>query len=159
MPGRLQAANSLVRVGAERAAAIRHDLTAGRKLSQPLELRGYEIPAGTRVAPNIYLTHMNPAVYPEPKQFRPERFLENGADTYSWIPFGGGIRRCLGASFAMYEMRVVIPAIMRRVDLMAAGPSEQIRRRAVTFAPHEDARVVVTEKRPAETARGEPVAA
>jgi cytochrome P450 len=124
-----------------------------RKLTEPLELRGYELPAGTRVAPSIYLTHMNPAVFPEPRRFLPERFLDNGADTYSWIPFGGGIRRCLGASFAMYEMRVVIPAILKRVRLEAAGPSEQIRRRAITFAPHADARVLVTEKRPAEVAR------
>lgn len=120
-----------------------------RKLKEPLELRGYELPAGTRVAPNIYLTHMNPAVFPEPKRFLPERFLENGADTYSWIPFGGGIRRCLGASFAMYEMKVVIPTILRRVEMEAAGPPEHIRRRAVTFVPHEDGRVLVTEKRSA----------
>jgi cytochrome P450 len=129
-----------------------------RKLTEPLELRGYEIPAGTRVAPNIYLTHTNPAIYPEPREFRPERFLENGADTYSWIPFGGGIRRCLGASFAMYEMKVVIPAILQRVEAEAAGPSERIRRRAITFAPHEDARIVVTEKRPAPAAHKEAVA-
>jgi cytochrome P450 family 135 len=120
-----------------------------RKLTAPLELRGYELPAGTLVAPNIYLTHMNPSVYPEPKRFEPERFLENGADTYSWIPFGGGIRRCLGASFAMYEMRIVIPTILERVEIEAAGPAEQITRRAITFAPHADARVRVTEKRPA----------
>jgi cytochrome P450 family 135 len=123
-----------------------------RKLTAPLELRGYELPAGTRVAPNIYLTHMNPDVFPEPKRFLPERFLEAGSDTYSWIPFGGGIRRCLGASFAMYEMKVVIPAILRRVEIEAAGESERIRRRAITFAPHDDARVLVTEKRPAGTA-------
>jgi cytochrome P450 len=124
-----------------------------RKLTEPLELRGYELPAGTRVAPNIYLTHMNPAVFPEPERFLPERFLDSGADTYSWIPFGGGIRRCLGASFAMYEMKVVIPAILRRVEIEAAGPSERIRRRAITFAPHDDARVLVTEKHPAPAAR------
>jgi cytochrome P450 len=129
-----------------------------RKLTAPLELRGYEIPAGTRVAPNIYLTHTNPSIYPEPGEFRPERFLENGADTYSWIPFGGGIRRCLGASFALYEMNVVIPAILNRVEVEAAGPSERIRRRAITFAPHEDARIVVTEKRPAGATHKEAVA-
>jgi cytochrome P450 family 135 len=128
-----------------------------RKLTQPFELRGYELPAGTRVAPNIYLTHMNPDVFPEPKRFRPERFLDGAADTYSWIPFGGGIRRCLGASFAMYEMKVVIPAILERVEIEPAGESERIRRRAITFAPHDDARVLVTAKRPAPAS--EPVAA
>jgi cytochrome P450 len=130
-----------------------------RKLTQPLELRGYELPAGTRVAPSIYLTHTNPDVFPEPKRFLPERFLDGGADTYSWIPFGGGIRRCLGASFAMYEMKVVIPAILRRVEIEAAGESERIRRRAITFAPHADARVLVTEKRPAPAAQPQPVTA
>ncbi len=130
-----------------------------RKLTRPLELRGYELPPGTRVAPNIYLTHRNPAVFPEPDRFLPERFLDGGADTYSWIPFGGGIRRCLGASFAMYEMKVVIPAILRRVEIEAAGPAERIRRRAITFAPHADARVLVTEKRPAPSAAPEIAAA
>jgi cytochrome P450 family 135 len=130
-----------------------------RKLTRPFELRGYELPVGTRVAPNIYLTHRNPAVFPEPDRFLPERFLDGGADTYSWIPFGGGIRRCLGASFAMYEMKVVIPEILRRVEIEAAGPAEHIRRRAITFAPHADARVLVKEKRPAPARAGEVVAA
>ena len=93
-----------------------------RKLTAPIELNGYELPAGMRVAPNIYLTHRRPDVYPEPERFRPERFLDDGRpDTYSWIPFGGGIRRCLGASFALYEMKIVIPAILRGVQLRAAG--------------------------------------
>ena len=88
-----------------------------RKLTAPIELAGYELPAGMRVAPNIYLTHRRPDVYPEPERFRPERFLERPAETYSWIPFGGGVRRCLGAAFATYEMKVVIPAILRMVRL------------------------------------------
>jgi cytochrome P450 len=115
-----------------------------RVLKAPVELNGYELPAGVRVAPNIYLTHRRPDVYPEPERFSPERFLNGGPDTYSWIPFGGGIRRCLGASFAQYEMKVVIPAILRRVQLRAAAAEpERIRRRAVTFVPEHDARVVV----------------
>jgi len=116
-----------------------------RVLKAPVELNGFELPAGARVAPNIYLTHRRPDVYPEPERFRPERFLGDDApDTYSWIPFGGGIRRCLGASFAMYEMQIVIPAILRAVRLRAAAAEpERIRRRAVTFVPEHDGRVVV----------------
>ena len=116
-----------------------------RVLTAPMELNGFELPAGTRVAPNIYLTHRRPDVYPEPERFRPERFLgDGGPDTYSWIPFGGGIRRCLGASFALYELKIVIPAILRGVQLRAAGTEpERIRRRAITFVPEHDAQVVV----------------
>jgi cytochrome P450 len=115
-----------------------------RVLKESIELNGFELPAGVRVAPNIYLTHRRPDVYPEPERFRPERFLDGGPDTYSWIPFGGGIRRCLGASFALYEMKIVIPAILQRVQLSAVSPEpERIRRRAVTFVPEHDARVVV----------------
>ena len=119
-----------------------------RVLKAPVELNGFELPAGVRVAPNIYLTHRRPDIYPEPERFRPERFLDSGADTYTWIPFGGGIRRCLGASFALYEMKVVIPAILRRVQLRAAAAEpERIRRRAVTFVPEHDGTVVVEKVR------------
>jgi cytochrome P450 family 135 len=133
-----------------------------RKLKAPLELGGYELPEGTRAAPNIYLTHRRPDVYPEPERFRPERFLDNGADTYSWIPFGGGIRRCLGASFATYEMKVVIPAILENVSLRhAAGGPEPIRRRAITFVPARDALVTVEhrKRRPAGAPEHAPLAA
>jgi len=121
-----------------------------RVLTAPVELNGFELPAGVRVAPNIYLTHRRPDVYPEPERFRPERFLgDGGPDTYSWIPFGGGIRRCLGASFALYELKIVIPAILRAVQLRAADSEpERIRRRAITFVPEHDARVVVEAHRP-----------
>jgi cytochrome P450 len=133
-----------------------------RKLTAPIELDGYRLPAGVRVAPNIYLTHRRPDVYPEPVRFRPERFLEKPADTYSWIPFGGGIRRCLGASFALYELKIVIPTILRNVTLRAvAGDPEPIRRRAITFVPARDAMVVVErfKERPSHALGQEPVAA
>jgi cytochrome P450 len=128
-----------------------------RKLTAPIELAGYEIPAGKRVAPNIYLTHRRPDVYPEPERFRPERFIERPAETYSWIPFGGGVRRCLGAAFATYEMKIVIPAILQAVRMRAADADhERIRRRAVTFVPEHDGRVVIEEFR---RKRPRPVAA
>jgi cytochrome P450 len=113
-----------------------------RKLTAPLEIGGYEFPAGIRLAPNIYLTHRRADVYPEPARFHPERFLHRPPDTYSWLPFGGGIRRCLGASFALYELKVVIPTIIRNVTLRAVGDQpEPIRRRAITFVPARDAMV------------------
>ncbi len=132
-----------------------------RKLTAPIELAGHEIPAGMRVAPNIYLTHRRPDVFPEPERFRPERFIERPAETYSWIPFGGGVRRCLGAAFATYEMKVVIPAILSAVQMRAVtAQPERIRRRAITFVPERDGRVVVEARRaPSQTASAEVVSA
>jgi cytochrome P450 len=129
-----------------------------RKLTAPFDLNGWRLPAGARVAPNIYLTHRRPDVYPEPERFRPERFLDQAPDTYAWIPFGGGVRRCLGASFATFEMKTVIPTILRHVELASAGEGpERIRRRAITFAPEHGTRVSVCGRlRPAAVA---PVAA
>jgi cytochrome P450 len=115
-----------------------------RKLTTPLDIGGRHFPAGVRLAPNIYLTHRRADVYPEPARFDPERFLNRPPDTYSWLPFGGGIRRCLGASFALYELKVVIPTIIRNVTLRPVGDRpEPIRRRAITFVPMRDTRVRV----------------
>ena len=76
-----------------------------RRLAEPMEFGGHLIPAGASVTPCIYLMHRREDIYPEPLRFRPERFLEQPAGTYTWIPFGGGVRRCLGASFAQFEMK------------------------------------------------------
>jgi cytochrome P450 len=109
---------------------------AGRRLAKPMQLDGLELPAGTDVAPAIWLTHTDPATYPNPLAFRPERFLESPPETYSWIPFGGGIRRCLGASFAEFEMRIVLREVLGRCELSSAlERPESIRRRNVTFSP------------------------
>ena len=81
---------------------------AGRRLATELQVDGHTLPAGTDVTPAIWLTHTRPDVYPEPYAFRPERFLDGGPETYAWIPFGGGVRRCLGAAFAEFEMRIVL---------------------------------------------------
>jgi cytochrome P450 len=119
----------------------------GRILKGPMILKGYELAEGTMVAPCIYLTHRRSDVYPEPERFRPERFLDKQPDTYAWLPFGGSIRRCLGASFAMFEMKVVIPAVLRTVELRAVGERpEPIRRRAITFVPGNEALVVAKPK-------------
>ncbi len=130
-----------------------------RKLTAPIELAGHEIPAGMRVAPNIYLTHRRPDVFPEPERFRPERFIERPAETYSWIPFGGGVRRCLGAAFATYEMKVVIPAILQAVRMEPVGGPERIRRRAITFVPERNGTVTVAERRARRPAHVRPEAA
>ena len=85
---------------------------AGRRLSQELRVNGHALPPGTDVTPAIWLTHTRADRYPEPYAFRPERFLDGAPATYAWIPFGGGVRRCLGAAFAEMEMRVALAAIL-----------------------------------------------
>jgi cytochrome P450 family 135 len=115
-----------------------------RRLREPLEIAGLELPAGVALAPCIYLLHRRPDLYPDPRAFRPERFLERPAGTYTWIPFGGGVRRCLGASFALFEMRTVLRVVADRVERLApdAPVPEPIVRRAITLAPARDAKVV-----------------
>jgi cytochrome P450 len=120
---------------------------AGRRLAEDLELNGYTLPAGSDISPSIYLTHTRPDVYPDPMEFRPERFLDGGPDTYSWIPFGGGVRRCLGASFAEFEMRIVLREVIGRCRLEAVSDRpEGITRRNVTFSPKRGTPVVVRER-------------
>jgi cytochrome P450 family 135 len=115
-----------------------------RKLTEPVELGGYELPAGASVAPCIHLIHRDPVVYPEPERFLPERFLENPPGTYTWIPFGGGVRRCLGAAFAQFEMAVVLRELVRRWEVQPADPaSERPFRRAITETPRHDAEVIL----------------
>jgi cytochrome P450 len=113
---------------------------AGRRLTSDLDAGDLHLPAGTDVTPSIWLTHTRAQDYPEPYAFRPERFLENeggrAVNTYSWIPFGGGVRRCLGASFAEFEMRVVLQTILQqRVLTPASDRAERVARRNVTFSP------------------------
>ena len=120
-----------------------------RRLAEPIEFGGHLIPAGVSVAPCIYLMHHREDVYPEPGRFRPERFLEQPAGTYTWIPFGGGVRRCLGASFAMFEMKQVLETVVAHADLTPAEPaSERVRRRAITLVPSREAEVVLHRRTP-----------
>jgi cytochrome P450 len=139
-----------------------------RMLTDDFELAGHRLPAGTRVMPSIYLTNRNPRVYDAPAEFRPERFLDDSPETFSWIPFGGGIRRCIGASFAQLEMRLMLRTMLgelapsvpperfggglaqsrrrrgRRLGRRLAGSrgGEWNRRRAITLVPARGARVV-----------------
>jgi cytochrome P450 family 135 len=116
-----------------------------RKLTEPVEIGGYELPAGVSVAPCIYLVHRNPEIYPEPMRFLPERFLERPPGTYTWIPFGGGVRRCLGAAFAQFEMAVVLRELVKRHAIRPANPKpERVFRRAITETPRHDAEVVLS---------------
>jgi cytochrome P450 family 135 len=122
-----------------------------RLLTQELEVGDHRLPAGTRVAPSIYLTNRNPRVYERPREFLPERFLGEGGgggpETFSWIPFGGGIRRCIGASFALMEMKVILRTMLSELEPQAPSGwrgrrDELIRRRAVTLVPSAGANVV-----------------
>jgi cytochrome P450 len=119
-----------------------------RKLLEPMELGGYQIPAGTTVAPCVHLVHRNAAIYPEPLAFRPERFLERPAGAYTWIPFGGGVRRCLAAPYAQMLMREVIGAVVRDVELSVSDPrSERARKSAIAFVPEQHGVVVADHRR------------
>jgi cytochrome P450 len=120
---------------------------AGRRLASPLTVDGNELPAGTDVTPAIWLAHTRPDVYPDPLAFRPERWLEGSAPPgYAWVPFGGGVRRCLGAAFAEMEMRVALSTMLRlvRVEAATAEP-ERVARRNVTFSPAKGTRLVAWE--------------
>lgn len=115
-----------------------------RKLTEPLQLAAYRIPAGTTLASSIDLVHHSVRHYPDPEVFRPQRFLDQRADPSVWFPFGGGVRRCLGATFAQVEMRTVLGEVLRRVELApTTAPDEQARARHVMLVPHQGAVVRV----------------
>jgi cytochrome P450 len=132
---------------------------AGRRLSKDLVADGMTLPAGTDVTPAIWLTHTREDIYPEPFAFRPERFLEEGPDTYAWIPFGGSVRRCIGATFAEFEMRVVLREVLTRCELRKASPEpERTGRRNITFSPKAGTPVVLSSREPARKRATEPAA-
>jgi cytochrome P450 family 135 len=108
-----------------------------RRLLEPLRLGGYTIPAGATVAPSVHLVHRREDLYPRPLRFMPERFIGRPAGTYSWIPFGGGVRRCLAAPYAQLLMRTVIRTVLAEVELRPVDRrSERARKSAITFVPH-----------------------
>jgi cytochrome P450 len=122
---------------------------APRLVKQPAEIGGWSYSPGVCVVANAYLLHHDPEIYPDPYDFRPERFLDEPPGTYTWIPFGGGRRRCLGAGFAMLEMKLVLRAVLVRSDVRLAGDRLELsRRRAITLSPRRGAPAVLRERAP-----------
>ena len=115
-----------------------------RKLKAKATIGGYELPVGQFVLPAIAALHYREDLFPEPEEFRPERFLDAKADNYAWIPFGGGIRRCIGAAFAEYEMRTILREFVERAELRPVAPEpERVKVRNITLAPAKGTRVVL----------------
>ncbi len=115
-----------------------------RLTQRPVRFAGHDIPAGVNLTPCIYLAHRRPEVYPEPARFRPERFLGTKVDPYSWLPFGGGIRRCLGMAFALYEMKIVLGTVLTQArPRLASGRPIKVVRRTITLAPEGGTQLVL----------------
>jgi len=116
----------------------------GRVLTRPVELAGYHLPAGVMVAPGIGLVHASPDQYPDPDRFDPDRMLGATLSPTTWLPFGGGNRRCLGATFAMAELRIVLREILRHVELgTTTSHGERQKVKHVILTPHRGARICV----------------
>lgn len=128
--------------------------SAPRLVNKPLRIGPIEYPVGVAISPNAYLIHHDPTLYPDPYAFRPERFLQQPPGTYTWIPFGGGRRRCIGASFAQMEMKIVLRAVLSRCEVRAGGSGapELARRRSITLSPRSGSHTVLIDRPPA--ARG-----
>src|SRR5438128_8006034 len=121
-----------------------------RLVKQEVQIGPVSYEPGVVLFASAYLVHHDPLVYPDPYAFRPERFLEQSPGTYTLIPFGGGRRRCLGASFAMLEMRIVLAAALRRFDLEPVGARpERARRRSITLSPDRGCTVILRARVPA----------
>ncbi|HZU39805.1 MAG TPA: cytochrome P450 [Solirubrobacteraceae bacterium] len=119
-----------------------------RLTKAPIEIGGFRYPAGVCLLASAYLVQHDPEIYPEPYAFRPERFLEASPGTYTWIPFGGGRRRCLGASFATAEMKIVLRAVLTRHEVLPATPAAEVTgRRSITYSPAGGAAVVLRPRR------------
>jgi cytochrome P450 len=130
-----------------------------RRLNKPATVAGYDLPPGVVVFPSIQLVQRRASVFPSPDDFRPERFLGSNPPPGSWIPFGGGIRRCLGAALAMVEAKAVLKAVLQRVDIAPGGRPEWGRARNVTTIPARGARIIARPRVPASGAAAGPGAA
>jgi cytochrome P450 len=117
-----------------------------RRVVKPITIGGHTYPPGCVLIASAQLVHMDPEIYPEPHVFRPDRFLGGKPGTYTWLPFGGGRRRCIGASFAMLEMRVVLREAFARFTVVPAGAPEHVRRRMITITPARGGTVILRER-------------
>ena len=118
-----------------------------RLVKQPIEIGGITYPPGVVLIANAYLVHHDPAIYPDPYAFSPERFVGQAPGTYTWIAFGGGRRRCLGASFALQEMKLVLREVLTHCELApASSRPERARRRSITISPALGGRVVLRDR-------------
>ena len=116
-----------------------------RYLTEPIELAGYRLPAGTVVAPSITLVHRDATIHTDPDDFRPDRFLGKPPESATWIPFGGGVRRCIGAGFSLQEAVAVLKEALTRYDIRAVHQREEFPKpRNITLVPARGARIVVT---------------
>jgi cytochrome P450 len=115
----------------------------GRAVAKPFQLGEWTIAPGHRIAPSIYLSGRNADAYPQPARFDPERWIGVKPDPYTWLPFGGGVRRCIGMAFAQFEMRVVLQAVVPRARMRLAGGAARVTRRGITLAPSGGTRVVL----------------
>lgn len=158
-PEKLERLREEILAGAEEAyldAVVRETLrlrpavpVVVRRLLAPMELGEHLVPAGATVAPCIYLMHHREDIYPEPDRFLPERFLESPAGTYTWIPFGGGVRRCAAASFALLEMKRVIQTVLQELALTPVRQQpEKVVRSSIAYAPERWATAVVARRTP-----------
>jgi cytochrome P450 len=123
----------------------------GRVLRKEKTLGGLRLPEGAMVAPAIYLVHHRPSLYPDPDRFRPERFATFKPAPSEWVPFGGGLRKCIGAAFAVYEMKMVLASVLTRVDATLARGEVRTTRRGVTITPSDGLPIIVSTRRPRET--------
>ena len=122
---------------------------APRLVMEPVEIGGWYYEPGVCLLADAYLVHHDADIYPDPYAFRPERFLDEQPGTYTWIPFGGGRRRCLGSSFALLEMKIVLRAALEQSELAPAIPgTEGTRRRSITLSPRAGARTILHARRP-----------
>jgi cytochrome P450 len=109
----------------------------GRALEAPARIGGFDLPAGVFVGCSVVLVHSDPEIWPAPERFDPRRFLDGRPTPSTYFPFGGGLRRCIGEAFALYEMRVVLATILRELEPVAAVPDVRTLRRTVTLVPSD----------------------